>query len=60
MTVQQAESRECEGVVVIWPYQVGGDAKHKRRLLYNAITRAKRWSNVIVQSQNILVAPPFA
>jgi hypothetical protein len=60
MTVQQAKNREFEGVVVIWPYQVGGDAEHKRRLLYNAITRAKRWCNVIVQSQNILAAAPFA
>lgn len=60
MTVQQAKNREFEGVVVIWPYQVGGDAEHKRRLLYNAITRAKRWCNVIVQGQNILAAAPFA
>jgi hypothetical protein len=60
MTVQQAKNREFEGVVVIWPYQVGGDIEHKRRLLYNAITRAKRWCNVIVQGQSILAAPPFA
>ena len=60
MTVQQAKNREFEGVVVIWPYQVGGDAEHKRRLLYNAITRAKRWCNVIVQSQSILAVAPFA
>lgn len=60
MTVQQAKNREFEGVVVLWPYQVGGDAEHKRRLLYNAITRAKRWCNVIVQSQDILASAPFA
>ncbi|TPL35592.1 ATP-dependent helicase [Mesorhizobium sp. B2-4-8] len=60
MTVQQAKNREFEGVVVIWPYQVGGDVEHKRRLLYNAVTRAKRWCNVIVQGQNILGAAPFA
>lgn len=60
MTVQQAKNREFDGVVVIWPYQVGGDVEHKRRLLYNAITRARRWCNVIVQSQNILGAAPFA
>lgn len=60
MTVQQAKNREFEGVVVIWPYQVGGDIEHKRRLLYNAITRAKRWCNVIVQSQSILGTAPFA
>ncbi len=28
MTVQQAKNREFEGVVVLWPYQVGGDAEH--------------------------------
>jgi len=60
MTVQQAKNREFEGVVVIWPYQVGGDAEHKRRLLYNAVTRAKRWCNIIVQGQNILATAPFA
>lgn len=60
MTVQQAKNREFDGAVVIWPYQVGGDIEHKRRLLYNAVTRAKRWCNVIVQGQNILAAAPFA
>lgn len=60
LTVQQAKNREFEGVVVIWPYQVGGDVEHKRRLLYNAVTRARRWCNVIVQSPNILAAAPFA
>lgn len=59
LTVQQAKNREFDGVVVIWPYQVGGDAEHKRRLLYNAVTRARRWCNVIVQGQNILAGPPF-
>lgn len=60
MTVQQAKNREFDGVVVIWPYQVGGDVEHKRRLLYNAVTRAKRWCNIIVQGQNILATAPFA
>jgi superfamily I DNA/RNA helicase len=60
MTVQQAKNREFNGVVVIWPYQVGGDVEHKRRLLYNAVTRAKRWCNIIVQGQDILTAAPFA
>ncbi|MNY39192.1 RecBCD enzyme subunit RecD [compost metagenome] len=59
LTVQQAKNREFDGVVVIWPYQVGGDVEHKRRLLYNAVTRARRWCNVIVQGQNILAAAPF-
>lgn len=60
MTVQQAKNREFEGVVILWPYKVGGDMEHKRRLLYNAVTRAKRWCNVIVQNKKILAAPPFA
>lgn len=60
MTVQQAKNREFEGVVVIWPHRVGGDAEHKRRLLYNAVTRAKRWCNVVVQHPKILEASPFA
>ena len=42
LTVQQAKNREFDGVVVVWPYQVGGNVEHKRRLLYNAMTRAKR------------------
>jgi DNA helicase IV len=60
LTVQQAKNREFEGVVVIRAYQVGGDIEHKRRLLYNAVTRAKRWCNVIFQGKNILTAAPFA
>lgn len=59
MTVQHAKNREFDGVVVIWPYQVGGDVEHKRRLLYNAVTRAKRWCHIIVQGDGILAAPPF-
>jgi len=59
LTVQQAKNREFEGVVILWPYQVGGDAEHKRRLLYNAVTRARRWCHIIVQGQNILTSPPF-
>lgn len=59
MTVQQAKNREFEGVAVLWPYQVGGDAEHKRRLLYNAVTRARRWCTVILQNEEMLTAPPF-
>jgi hypothetical protein len=33
MTVRQAKNREFDGVVVLWPFQVGGDAERKRRLL---------------------------
>jgi len=59
MTVHQAKNREFDGVIVIWPYTVGGDPQHKRRLLYNAITRAKKWCLVLVQGKKALDAPPF-
>jgi DNA helicase IV len=59
MTIQQAKNREFDGVVALWPYQVGGDAEQKRRLLYNAITRARRWCTVVVQGQNIPAGAPF-
>jgi hypothetical protein len=60
MTVHQAKNREFEGVVVIWPYTVAGNAEQQRRLLYNAVTRAKRWCTVVVQNANMLQRPPFA
>jgi hypothetical protein len=59
MTVQQAKNREFEGVVILWPFRIGGDAEHKRRLLYNAITRARRWCTVILQGEGLLKHPPF-
>lgn len=60
MTVQQAKNRDFEGVIILWPFQVGGDTEHKRRLLYNAITRARRWCTIILQSDNLLRTPPFS
>jgi len=57
MTVQQAKNREFEGVFVLWPYQIGGDAEHKRRLLYNALTRAQRWCTVVAQNADLLCKP---
>jgi hypothetical protein len=59
MTVQQAKNREFQGVVVLWPFKVGGDAEHRRRLLYNGITRARSWCTVILQGEALLTAPPF-
>lgn len=60
MTVHQAKNREFDGVVLMWPYAIGGDDEAKRRLLYNAITRARRWCRVIAQGHNLLKKPPFA
>ena len=47
MTIAQAKNREFDHVFVLWPYTVRDDAGQKRRLLYNAITRAKRSCTVL-------------
>lgn len=59
MTVQQAKNREFDGVFIFWPYQVGGDEEHKRRLLYNAVTRARRWCTVVAQGPMVPQSAPF-
>jgi superfamily I DNA and RNA helicase len=64
MTINQAKNREFEGVIVLWPFAVGGDLESQRRRLYNALTRAKKWAVVIVQDapQKVsrLSASPFS
>lgn len=64
MTINQAKNREFEGVIVLWPFIVGGDLNSHRRKLYNAITRAKRWACVVVQENAVgksrLVKAPFS
>lgn len=60
MTVHGAKNREFDMVVVLWPAAMTGDAEQKRRLLYNAVTRAKSRCLVLVQSQDALGWPPFA
>lgn len=59
MTIQQAKNREFDHVVVAWPFAVRDDDEQKRRLLYNAITRAKRTCMVLVQAQRLVETPPF-
>lgn len=59
MTIQQAKNREFDHVAVIWPYTVPNDDEQKRRLLYNAITRAQRSCLVLVQAARLVEAPPF-
>lgn len=59
MSIHQAKNREFEGVVVVWPYEVAGDDEQRRRLLYNAITRAREWCFIIVQNASLLDKPPF-
>lgn len=62
MTINQAKNREFDGVIILWPFEVGGDLDSQRRRLYNALTRAQKWAVVIVQddpkkSSRLSVAP---
>lgn len=59
MTVHGAKNREFDNVMVPWPAAIKGDAEHRRRLLYNATTRAKSRCLVLVQSRDALTKPPF-
>ncbi len=60
MTIQRAKNREFPNVIVLWPYTVTGSPEYLRRLLYNAITRARNHCTVIVHGQRRLNEPPFA
>lgn len=64
MTINQAKNREFEGVIILWPFAVGGNLESRRRRLYNALTRAQRWAIVIVQDhpkkKSPLSEPPFS
>lgn len=60
MTVHGAKNREFDNVVVLWPAAVGGNDDQKRRLLYNAVTRARSRCLVLVQAKAHLYQPPFA
>ena len=59
MTIHQAKNREFHSVIVLWPYEVAGTVERQRRLLYNAITRAKHRVLVVVQNPNRMHQPPF-
>ena len=53
LTIQQAKNREFDHVVIIWPYTIPNDDEQKRRLLYNAVTRARRSCLVLVQAREL-------
>lgn len=59
MTVHGAKNREFDNVIVLWPAAVGGSNDQKRRLLYNAVTRAKERCIVLVQASAHMNEPPF-
>jgi hypothetical protein len=48
-TVHGAKNREFDNAIILWPYTVPSDAEQKRRLLYNAITRAKSNCMILVR-----------
>lgn len=48
-TIHGAKNREFDNVIILWPYNAPSNIVQKRKLLYNAITRAKRNVVVIVQ-----------
>jgi hypothetical protein len=50
---------EFDMVVVLWPAAMTGNVGQKRRLLYNAVTRARSRCLVLVQAQAALMQPPF-
>lgn len=58
-TVHGAKNREFDNVIVLWPAAVGGSDDQKRRLLYNAVTRAKERCIVLVQAAAHMSLPPF-
>jgi superfamily I DNA/RNA helicase len=60
MTVHGAKNREFDNVIVLWPAAVGGSDDQKRRLLYNAVTRAKERCLVLVQAKVNLSQAPFS
>jgi hypothetical protein len=59
MTIHQAKNREFDRVIVLWPYEVSGNDERKRRLAYNAITRARHEAHVVVQSEARVGQAPF-
>jgi superfamily I DNA/RNA helicase len=60
MTVHGAKNREFDNVIVLWPAAISGNDDQKRRLLYNAVTRAKERCLVLVQAKSSLGQAPFA
>jgi hypothetical protein len=62
MTIHQAKNREFERVLILWPLAVVSNLEAQRRLLYNAITRAKKQATLIIQDpkRTRLQQPPFA
>jgi superfamily I DNA/RNA helicase len=52
-TIHAAKNREFDTVIILWPYEVSGNTLYKRKLLYNAITRAKTNAIIIIQNKSM-------
>jgi len=52
LTIHGAKNREFDDVIIIWPYASPSDDLFKRKLLYNAVTRAKQNAYLMVQGKN--------
>jgi len=59
MSIHGAKNREFDRVIVFWPQSATGSDEHKRRLLYNAMTRAKSHCTIIVLGSGRLNSAPF-
>lgn len=61
LTIHQAKNREFESVIVLWPMRMKQGDERQRRLLYNAVTRARRQALVLVEDprRNRLKEPLF-
>jgi superfamily I DNA/RNA helicase len=51
-TIHGAKNREFDYVIILWPYESPGKSISKRKLLYNAITRARRDVLLLVQNRS--------
>ncbi|WP_245820602.1 ATP-binding domain-containing protein [Flavimaricola marinus] len=60
MSIHAAKNREFDRVIVLWPQSATGGDEHKRRLLYNAMTRAKSYCTIVVLGTGRTTAAPFA
>lgn len=62
MTIHQAKNREFNHVILLWTFGIASDAsiEYQRRLLYNAITRAKVSCTVILLQSDRLNKQPFS
>lgn len=48
-TIHGAKNREFDYVAVLWPYETPSNGEYQRRLLYNALTRARKDAVILVQ-----------